>query len=95
MRSLLLMAAGETEEQYERTEALVREVGFDRVNTAAYSPRPNTPAATWEGQVADLIKLDRLNRCVDAVQGQGSKLSHTTAAEECNAAGKPVKQTLP
>lgn len=44
-------APGETEEQYLATEALVREVGFDRVNTAAYSPRPNTPAAEWEHQV--------------------------------------------
>lgn len=40
----------------------MREVGFDRVNTAAYSPRPNTPAAEWGNQVADLIKMDRLNR---------------------------------
>lgn len=53
---------GETEEQFQRTVALVREVGFDRVNTAAYSPRPNTPAAEWEDQVADLVKADRLNR---------------------------------
>ncbi|KAK9841311.1 hypothetical protein WJX74_003675 [Apatococcus lobatus] len=53
---------GETEEQFEATVALVREVGFDRVNTAAYSPRPNTPAATWPNQVADLIKADRLVR---------------------------------
>ncbi|GMH41921.1 hypothetical protein BSKO_09840 [Bryopsis sp. KO-2023] len=53
---------GETEEQFERTVALVREVGFDRVNTAAYSPRPNTPAADREDQVADFIKQDRLNR---------------------------------
>ncbi|KAK9824523.1 hypothetical protein WJX72_011085 [[Myrmecia] bisecta] len=53
---------GETEEQFERTVALVREVGFDRVNTAAYSPRPNTPAADWDHQVADLVKMDRLNR---------------------------------
>ncbi|KAI7842407.1 hypothetical protein COHA_004046 [Chlorella ohadii] len=53
---------GETEEQFQRTVALVEEVGFDRVNTAAYSPRPGTPAATWDNQVADLIKSDRLNR---------------------------------
>eukprot|EP00775_Hariotina_reticulata_P013470 gene13470-13596_t len=53
---------GETEEQYLATEQLVRRIGFDRVNTAAYSPRPNTPAAEWENQVADLIKADRLNR---------------------------------
>jgi tRNA A37 methylthiotransferase MiaB len=46
-----MRAAGETEEQYLATERLVREVGFDRVNTAAYSPRPNTPAAEWDNQV--------------------------------------------
>lgn len=64
---------GETEEQFERTVALIREVGFDRVNTAAYSPRPNTPAATWDNQVADLIKADRLNRLnqvVNEVRGR-------------------------
>ena len=53
---------GETEEQFQRTLALVREVGFDRLNTAAYSPRPATPAAAWTGQLADMVKLDRLNR---------------------------------
>jgi tRNA-2-methylthio-N6-dimethylallyladenosine synthase len=53
---------GETEEQFERTVALVREVGFDRVNTAAYSPRPGTAAADRPDQVADLVKADRLNR---------------------------------
>jgi tRNA-2-methylthio-N6-dimethylallyladenosine synthase len=58
---------GETEEQFERTVALVREVGFDRVNTAAYSPRPNTPAALVDNQVADLIKADRLNRLNEVV----------------------------
>ena len=59
---------GETEEQFQRTVALVREVGFDRVNTAAYSPRPNTPAATADEQVADLIKADRLARLNAVVQ---------------------------
>jgi len=53
---------GETEEQFQRTVELVRDVGFDRVNTAAYSPRPGTPAADREDQVADLIKADRLVR---------------------------------
>lgn len=58
---------GETEEQFERTVALVREVGFDRVNTAAYSPRPGTPAAVRSDQVADLIKADRLRRLNEVV----------------------------
>ena len=53
---------GETEEQFQQTIQLVCDVGFDRVNTAAYSPRPHTPAAAREDQVADLIKMDRLHR---------------------------------
>ena len=32
------------------------------LNTAAYSPRPNTEAAVWEAQIDDVIKQDRLQR---------------------------------
>ena len=53
---------GETEEQFQDTLNLMEEVVFDSVNTAAYSPRPNTPAAVWENQLPDEIKIDRLQR---------------------------------
>jgi tRNA-2-methylthio-N6-dimethylallyladenosine synthase len=53
---------GETEEQFERTLTLIADIGFDMVNTAAYSPRPNTPAAVWSNQLSEEIKLDRLQR---------------------------------
>lgn len=53
---------GETEEDFQDTLRLMEEVKFDSVNTAAYSPRPNTPAATWEDQIPDEIKQDRLQR---------------------------------
>ncbi|MDG2992323.1 tRNA (N6-isopentenyl adenosine(37)-C2)-methylthiotransferase MiaB [Candidatus Synechococcus calcipolaris G9] len=53
---------GETEEQFERTLDLVEQVGFDQLNTAAYSPRPNTPAAQWPNQLSGSIKGDRLQR---------------------------------
>jgi tRNA-2-methylthio-N6-dimethylallyladenosine synthase len=53
---------GETEEQFEKTLQLVGDIGFDLVNTAAYSPRPNTPAALWENQVSEEVKADRLQR---------------------------------
>jgi tRNA-2-methylthio-N6-dimethylallyladenosine synthase len=53
---------GETEEQFQETLALMEEVVFDSVNTAAYSPRPNTPAATWPNQVEEHVKQDRLQR---------------------------------
>ncbi len=53
---------GETEEQFLETLDLLEEVKFDMVNTAAYSPRPNTPAADWENQLEDDVKQDRLQR---------------------------------
>ena len=30
-------------------------VKFDTVNTASYSPRPNTPAASWANQITEEI----------------------------------------
>ena len=53
---------GETEEQFENTLKLVDDIGFDLLNTAAYSPRPGTPAALWENQVPEDVKADRLQR---------------------------------
>jgi len=53
---------GETEAQFENTLKLVEEIGFDLVNTAAYSPRPGTPAALWENQLSEEVKSDRLQR---------------------------------
>ena len=51
---------GETDAQFRRTLELVDEIGFDLLNTAAYSPRPNTPAANWPDQVEEHVKVERL-----------------------------------
>ncbi len=53
---------GETEAQFENTLKLVEDIGFDQLNTAAYSPRPGTPAAQWPDQIPDDVKADRLQR---------------------------------
>ncbi len=53
---------GETEEQFENTLKLVDDIGFDQLNTAAYSPRPGTPAAVWDNQLSEPIKSDRLQQ---------------------------------
>ena len=37
--------------QFENTLQLMEKVKFDQLNTAAYSPRPHTPAALWDNQV--------------------------------------------
>jgi tRNA-2-methylthio-N6-dimethylallyladenosine synthase len=53
---------GETEAQFQNTLKLVEDIGFDLVNTAAYSPRPGTPAALWDNQLSEEVKRDRLQR---------------------------------
>ena len=53
---------GETEAQFENTLRVVEEIGFDLLNTAAYSPRPGTPAALWDNQLSEEVKADRLQR---------------------------------
>ena len=52
---------GETEEQFNDTLSIVDEVVFDQCNTAAYSPRKQTPAAVWKTQVPLAEKKRRLN----------------------------------
>jgi tRNA-2-methylthio-N6-dimethylallyladenosine synthase len=51
---------GESEAQFRRTLTLIEQIGFDQVNTAAYSPRPNTPAAQWPDQISEVEKVERL-----------------------------------
>ncbi|MCU0547755.1 MAG: tRNA (N6-isopentenyl adenosine(37)-C2)-methylthiotransferase MiaB [Leptolyngbya sp. Prado105] len=66
---------GETEAQFENTLTLVRDIGFDLVNTAAYSPRPGTPAAIWEHQLSEEVKADRLQRLNHLVSQSASDRS--------------------
>jgi tRNA-2-methylthio-N6-dimethylallyladenosine synthase len=66
---------GETEEQFENTLKLVEEIGFDRLNTAAYSPRPGTPAALWDNQLSEEVKSDRLQRLNHLVSTQAAERS--------------------
>jgi tRNA-2-methylthio-N6-dimethylallyladenosine synthase len=53
---------GETETDFEATLELVRAVGFAQAYSFKYSPRPGTPAAESEAQVAEVVKADRLAR---------------------------------
>jgi len=57
---LIVGFPGETEMEFLNTVSLVEEVCFDACNTAAYSPRPHTPAANWPDQVPEDIKYERL-----------------------------------
>jgi tRNA-2-methylthio-N6-dimethylallyladenosine synthase len=57
---LIVGFPGETQEEFMNTISLVEEICFDACNTAAYSPRPHTPAANWEEQVPEEEKYERL-----------------------------------
>ena len=52
---------GETDQEFERTLDLVREVGYAQAYSFKYSPRPGTPAAGMAGrQVPEAVKEERL-----------------------------------
>ncbi|MFH1428189.1 MAG: tRNA (N6-isopentenyl adenosine(37)-C2)-methylthiotransferase MiaB [Candidatus Margulisiibacteriota bacterium] len=59
---------GETEEQFQNTLNLVREMKFTRVNTAAYSPRPLTKAADMPGHLPVKVRSERLQMLMKAVE---------------------------
>lgn len=56
---------GETEEQFEETLSLVREVGYDAAFTFVYSPREGTPAASMADDIPEQVKKERLYRLND------------------------------
>lgn len=58
---------GETEEDFEDTLSLVREVGFDSAFTFLYSKRKGTPAADMDGMHTEEVKHERFNRLVETL----------------------------
>ncbi len=55
---------GETEEQFQDTMSLVKEVGYDSAFTFIYSPRTGTKAATMDGQIPEDVATDRIQRLI-------------------------------
>jgi tRNA-2-methylthio-N6-dimethylallyladenosine synthase len=61
---------GETEEDFEETLSVVREVGFDDAYTFKFSPRAGTPATRFPPAetVSDDVASDRLARLIATVR---------------------------
>lgn len=74
---LIVGFPGETDEDFRASYDLLREVKFDIVHTAAYSPREGTRAAMMDGQIDNRVKAARLNE-INALQSQIAR----TANEE-------------
>ena len=75
---------GETEEDFEETLDVVRQVRFDSAFTFIYSPRTGTPAASMPDQVPPAVVKERFARLLDLVQTIGAEQS-----------GRDVGRTLP
>ncbi|MDR1650818.1 MAG: tRNA (N6-isopentenyl adenosine(37)-C2)-methylthiotransferase MiaB [Synergistaceae bacterium] len=69
---LIVGFPGETEEEFEDSVSLLRDVRFDLVHTAAYSPREGTPAAKRADQVPVRERARRLVK-VNGIQTEISR----------------------
>lgn len=52
----------ETDEEFEDTVSLVREVKYDSIFAYMYSPREGTIASKMDGQISDKVKHERVNK---------------------------------
>ncbi len=66
---------GETDSDFNQTLEVVEEVGYDGAFTFVYSPRRGTLAAEMEDQVAHPVKVERMERLVEAVQRRARERS--------------------
>jgi tRNA-2-methylthio-N6-dimethylallyladenosine synthase len=64
---------GETEQDFEETLALAREVEFDNAYIFKYSQRRDTPAATMPDQVPQKIREERNQRLLETVNEIGAR----------------------
>ena len=75
---------GETAEDFERTLALVREVGFIGVYGFKYSQRPFTPALNLDDDVSEEEKSERLARLFDLSEGARSAHLNALVGSRCH-----------
>ena len=66
--SIITGFPGETEEQFEELYEFAGDIKFDRMGVFAYSQEEGTPAANFDGQVDDSVKLERRDRLMSLQQ---------------------------
>jgi len=68
---------GETAEDFEKTMALIEDVGFDYSFSFLYSSRPGTPAAELSDDTPAEIKTERLMRLQAKIEEQAQAISQS------------------
>jgi len=74
---------GETEAEFAETLALVEATGYAQAFSFKYSPRPGTPAATMDGQVAPEVMDERLQRLQAALQRSSLAFNQASVGGPC------------
>ena len=72
---------GETDLEFEETLAIVREVNYASAFSFKYSPRPGTPAAESQNQIADAVKSERLVRLQNLITTQQAAFNQTCVGQ--------------
>lgn len=68
---------GETEEDFEATLDIAREVQYDSAFTFLYSPREGTPAARYTDQIPEDVKHARFDRLVEVINDNSLRKNAT------------------
>jgi tRNA-2-methylthio-N6-dimethylallyladenosine synthase len=69
---------GETDSEFEETLSLVSEVAYAQAFSFKYSPRPGTPAAEMDGQIAVEVMDERLQRLQAAINADQHAFNQAT-----------------
>ena len=89
---------GETEAEFADTLSLVDAVGYAQCFSFKYSPRPGTPAATMEEQIAPEVMADRLARLQQRLNRDQFGFNQASVGRRCDVlverAGKYPGQLL-
>lgn len=75
---------GETEAEFAETLALVDAVRYSAAYSFKYSPRPGTPAATMEGQIAPEVMDERLQRLQSALNRDQLAFNQASIGKVCD-----------
>ena len=74
---------GESEAEFEETLAVIRAVGHAQAFSFKYSPRPGTPAATMEDQIAPQVMDERLQRLQTLIADQQFAFNRAMIGRTC------------
>ncbi|WP_369027175.1 tRNA (N6-isopentenyl adenosine(37)-C2)-methylthiotransferase MiaB [Qipengyuania sp. RANM35] len=74
---------GETDAEFEETLKVVDAVGYAQAFSFKYSPRPGTPAATMDGQIAKEVMDERLQRLQAALNRDQHAFNAASVGRTC------------